>query len=44
MSELQFSEEAARQPERLYLTSDIVAQRAETIKLLALRSASVFWM
>jgi SAM-dependent methyltransferase len=37
MSGLQFSEEAARQLERLYLTSDVVAQRSETIKLLALR-------
>jgi arsenite methyltransferase len=36
MSGLQFSEEAARQLERLYLTSDVVAQRSETIKLLAL--------
>jgi SAM-dependent methyltransferase len=37
MSGLQFSEEAARQLERLYLTSDIAAQRSETIKLLSLR-------
>jgi len=37
MSGLQFSEEAARQLERLYLTSDVVAQRSETIKVLALR-------
>jgi arsenite methyltransferase len=35
MSGLQFSEEAARQLERLYLTSDVVAQRSETIRLLA---------
>jgi SAM-dependent methyltransferase len=38
MSGLQFTEEAARQLERLYQTSDVVAQRSETIKLLALRS------
>jgi SAM-dependent methyltransferase len=38
MSGLQFSEEAAGQLERLYQTSDIVAQRSETIKLLTLRS------
>jgi ubiquinone/menaquinone biosynthesis C-methylase UbiE len=37
MSGLEFTEEAARQLERLYLTSDVVAQRSETIKLLALR-------
>ena len=36
MSGLQFSEEAARQLERLYQTSDVVAQRSETIKLLTL--------
>jgi arsenite methyltransferase len=36
MSGLQFSEEPARQLERLYLTSDVVAQRSETIKQLAL--------
>jgi SAM-dependent methyltransferase len=35
MSGLQFNEEAARQLERLYLTSDVVAQRSETIRLLA---------
>ena len=35
MSGLQFSEEAARQLERIYLTSDVVAQRSETIRLLA---------
>ena len=37
MSGLEFTEDAARQLERLYLTSDVVAQRSETIKLLALR-------
>src|SRR5260221_2146162 len=33
---LEFTEEAARQLERLYLTRDVVAQRSETINLLAL--------
>lgn len=37
MSGLEFTEGAARQLKRLYLTSDVVAQRSETIKLLALR-------
>lgn len=36
MSGLEFTEEAARQLERLYLTRDVVAQRSETIKQLAL--------
>lgn len=36
ISGLQFTEDAARQLERLYLTGDVVAQRAETIKQLAL--------
>ena len=36
MSGLEFTEDAARQLERLYLTGDVVAQRSETIKLLAL--------
>jgi 2-polyprenyl-3-methyl-5-hydroxy-6-metoxy-1,4-benzoquinol methylase len=36
MSVLKFSEEAARKLERLYLTRDVVAQRSETIKQLAL--------
>ncbi len=36
MSGLEFTEEAARQLERLYLTRDVVAQRSETINLLAL--------
>lgn len=36
MSGLEFTEEAARQLERLYLTRDVVAQRAETIRRLAL--------
>jgi ubiquinone/menaquinone biosynthesis C-methylase UbiE len=35
MSGLEFTEEAARQLERLYLTRDVVAQRAETIRQLA---------
>ena len=38
MSGLEFTEEAARQLESLYLTRDIVAQRSETIRQLALRS------
>ena len=37
MNGLQFNEQAARQLERLYLTSDVVAQRTETVKLLAPR-------
>ena len=36
MSGLEFTEDAARQLERLYLTRDVVAQRAETIQRLAL--------
>jgi arsenite methyltransferase len=36
MSGLEFTEDAARQLERLYRTSDVVAQRAETIRRLAL--------
>jgi ubiquinone/menaquinone biosynthesis C-methylase UbiE len=36
MSGLQFSEDAARHLERLYRTSDVVAQRSETMKQLAL--------
>jgi arsenite methyltransferase len=36
MSGLKFSEEVARNLERLYLTRDVVAQRSETIKQLAL--------
>ena len=36
MSGLKFSEEAARKLERLYLTRDVVAQRLETMKQLAL--------
>jgi SAM-dependent methyltransferase len=36
MSGLQFTEDAARHLERLYLTTDVVAQRSETMKQLAL--------
>jgi len=36
MSGLEFTEDAARQLEKLYLTRDVVAQRSETIKQLAL--------
>jgi len=36
MSGLKFSEEAARKLERLHLTKDVVAQRSETMKQLAL--------
>src|SRR2546430_32079 len=36
MSGLKFTEDAARQLERVYLTTDVVAQRAETLKQLAL--------
>jgi arsenite methyltransferase len=36
MSGLQFTEEAARQLEKLYLTKDVVAQRSDTIRHLAL--------
>jgi arsenite methyltransferase len=36
MSGLEFTEKAARQLERLYLTRDVVAQRPETIKQLSL--------
>src|SRR5438874_7345482 len=36
MSGLKFNEDAARQLERVYLTTDVVAQRAETMKQLAL--------
>ena len=36
MNGLKFSEEVARKLERLYLTRDVVAQRSETIKQLAL--------
>jgi len=35
MSGLEFTEDAARRLENLYLTRDVVAQRAETIRLLA---------
>src|SRR5262245_17332889 len=38
MSGLEFSEDAARQLEKLYRTRDIVAQRSETIRRLHLRS------
>ena len=37
MSGLEFTEEAAHQLESLYLTIDVVSQRSETIKHLALR-------
>jgi ubiquinone/menaquinone biosynthesis C-methylase UbiE len=37
MSGLEFTEDAARQLEGLYLTRDIVAQRSETIRQLGLR-------
>jgi arsenite methyltransferase len=36
MSGLEFSEETARQLERILRTRDVVAQRSETIKQLAL--------
>ena len=36
MSGLKFNEDAARQLEKVYLTTDVVAQRAETMKQLAL--------
>src|SRR5258705_2267166 len=36
MSGLTFTEEAARQLARVYLTPDVVAQRSETMKQLAL--------
>ena len=36
MSGLTFTEDAARQLARVYLTPDVVAQRAETMKRLAL--------
>ena len=36
MTGLEFTEDAARQLERLYLTRDVVAQRSETIRKLAL--------
>src|SRR5438045_9143071 len=36
MSGLKVNEDAARQLERVYLTTDVVAQRAETMKQLAL--------
>ena len=36
MSGLEFTEEAARQLEALYLTSDIIAQRSETLRKLQL--------
>jgi hypothetical protein len=41
MSGLKFTEEAARQLERLYLTKDVVAQRSETISSLLSRRVSV---
>ena len=41
MSGLEFTEDAAQQLERLYLTRDVVAQRAETIRRLALSRAFV---
>jgi SAM-dependent methyltransferase len=37
MSGLEFTDDAARQLENLYLTRDVVAQRAETLTKLALR-------
>jgi cyclopropane fatty-acyl-phospholipid synthase-like methyltransferase len=36
MSGLEFTEEAARQLEALYLTSDVIAQRSETLRKLQL--------
>jgi arsenite methyltransferase len=36
MSGLEFTEDAARRLESLYLTRDVVAQRAETMRRLAL--------
>ena len=36
MSGLEFTDDAARQLESLYLSRDVVAQRAETIRCLAL--------
>ena len=36
MSGLEFTDEAARQLEKLYLTKDVIAQRAETIRQIAL--------
>ena len=36
MSGLEFTDDAARQLENLYLTRDIVAQRAETIRQVSL--------
>ena len=36
MSGIKFTEEVARQLERLYLTRDVVAQRSDTVKQLAL--------
>jgi ubiquinone/menaquinone biosynthesis C-methylase UbiE len=38
MSGLEFTEEAARRLERLYLTKDVVAQRAETVRRPAVSS------
>jgi SAM-dependent methyltransferase len=38
MTGLEFTDDAARQLESLYLTRDVVAQRAETLKQLSLRS------
>ena len=37
MSGLEFTEEAARQLEALYLTNDVIAQRSETLRQLQLR-------
>jgi arsenite methyltransferase len=36
MSGLEFTEDAARRLERLYLTKDVIAQRAETVRRLAI--------
>jgi len=36
MNGLQFTDEAARQLEKLYLTRDVIAQRSETIRHLSL--------
>ncbi len=39
MSGLTFTEDTARKLERLYLTTDVVAQRSETMEQLALSKA-----
>ena len=36
MSSLEFTKDAARQLEALYLTNDVIAQRSETLKQLQL--------